>query len=339
MVTDFGRCVTGFLTSHLVGERGMSPRTVGSYATTIRMFVRHLESSRGTAPERLTLGDFTASAVTGFLDECERSGCCPSTRNQRLAALKSLARYALREEPSFMLEGQRILAIRSKRSPAHEVEYLSREAMEAVLSAPDPTTRSGRRDMAVMSMLYDTGARVQELIDLTLADTRLSNPASATLHGKGRKMRTVPIMDATARVVERHLLDRSLPQDGSASKARLFCSPGRSSYTRPGIAKMLDRNLVRAKERHPGLPFPESIHPHMFRASKAIHLLDEGVSIIVIRDLLGHASVSTTQVYLRVSMHAKSAAIAAVTESLNVPSSPDWRSDSELMEFLGRMCT
>lgn len=338
-VTDFGRCVTGFLTTYLMGERGMSDRTVKSYGLAVRAFVRYLESERGVRPESVRLSDVTADAARGFLDAVETSGCCASTRNQRLAAIKSFVRYAVREVPEFMLEGQRILAIPSKKVPQREVEYLEQDALEALLASPDLSTEAGRRELAVMSMLYDSAARVQELIDLRVGDVRLGPLACATIHGKGNKFRTVPVMESTAAHVARHLEDRGLPRDDSRSSLRLFCSPGRSCYTRQGITKMLERHLERARAANPETWFPEGIHPHMLRASKAIHLLDAGANIIAIRDFLGHASIATTQKYLRVNSRAKMEMVAAVAPKIDVPAPPDWRSDSDLMEFLNRICS
>jgi len=338
-VTDFGRCVTGFLTVYLVGERGMSDKTVKSYGLTVRAFVRHLESALGVRPESARLSDVTADVVRGFLDAVEASGCCASTRNQRLAAVKSLVRYAVREVPEFMLEGQRILAIPSKKVPQREVEYLEQDALEALLASPDLTTETGRRELALMSMLYDSAARVQELIGLQIGDVRLGPLACATIHGKGNKFRTVPVMESTAAHIARHLEDRSLPRDGSRSSLRLFCSPGRSCYTRQGIAKMLERHLERARAANPEIWFPEGIHPHMLRASKAIHLLDAGVNLIAIRDFLGHSSIVTTQKYLRVNSRTKMETVAAIAPRIEVPAPPDWKNDSDLMEFLNRICS
>ena len=337
--TDFGRSVTGFLTTYLVGERGMSDRTVKSYGRTIRSLVRYLDTACGVKPDGATLSDFTAERVRGFLEGVEESGCGPSTRNQRLAAIKSFARYAMREEPSFMLEGQRMLAIPSKKVPQRGVEYLEQDALAAMLAAPDQSTAAGRRDLAVMATLYDSGARVQELIDVLVGDARLDLLPCITLSGKGGKVRTVPIMSSTAAHITRHLDDRGLPGDGSRASMHLFCSPGRSCYTRPGIAKMLDRNLQRAKAANPGIAFPARIHPHMMRASKAIHMLDAGANIIAIRDFLGHVSVSTTQVYLRASIKAKSDAVTASSSLLDMPPAPDWRNDSGLMDFLDGICS
>ena len=337
--TDLAVGVTGFLTAYLVAERGCSPATVASYARTVRSFLLHAESATGTAVERMCLSAFTADAVSSFLDAVEASGCSASTRNQRLAALKSLARYAMREFPQFMMEGQRICSIRAKRVPKGEADYLEADAMRALLDAPDRTTPTGRREAALLSMLYDTAARVQELIDLELRDLRLTDPRSATLTGKGRKTRVVPLTGKTADLVLAHLADRVIdPRDQPYLAARAFCPPGRSQYTRPGIAKMIERNLEKARAANPGMRFPESTHPHAFRASKAIHLLDAGVNLIAVRDLLGHVSVSTTQVYLRVTTEQKRRAIEDAYPSLSPAPAPTWREDGDLMSFLRGMC-
>lgn len=337
--TDLAVGVTGFLTRYLVSERGCSPATVASYARTVRSFLLHAESATGTAVERMSLSAFSAYAVTSFLDAVEASGCSASTRNQRLAALKSLARYAMREFPQFMLEGQRICAIRSKRTPKGEADYLEADAMRAILAAPDRTTPTGRREAALLSMLYDTAARVQELIDLELRDLRLSDPRSATLTGKGRKTRVVPLTSKTSDLVLAHLADRGIdPRDQPHLAVRAFRPPGRSQYTRPGIAKMISRNLERARAANPGTCFPESTHPHAFRASKAIHLLDAGVNIIAVRDLLGHVSVSTTQVYLRVTTEQKRRAIEDAYPGLAPAPVPNWKEDGDLMAFLRKIC-
>ena len=331
--------VTGFLTNYLVAERGCSQATVSSYARTVRSFLLHAESATGTSVERMSLSSFTADAVSSFLDAVEGSGCSASTRNQRLAALKSLARYAMREFPQFMAEGQRICAIRAKKTPKGEADYLEADAMRALLDAPDRTTPTGRREAALLSTLYDTAARVQELVDLELRDLRLGDPRSATLTGKGNKTRVVPMTSRTAGLITAHLADRGIdPLDQPHLAARAFCPPGRSQYTRPGIAKMISRNLEKARAANPGIHFPGSTHPHAFRASKAIHLLDAGVNIIAVRDLLGHVSVSTTQVYLRVTTEQKRRAIEDAYPSLAPAPIRDWREDGDLMAFLRGMC-
>lgn len=338
--TDLAECATGFLTKYLVDERGCSRLTVGSYAHTLAGLFSHLSAEGGVPVERLALCDLTAEGVRSYLDSIESSGCCASTRNLRLAATKSFARYALRGHPAFMLEGERILAISAKRVPKGQPDYLEAEAMRALLAAPDRSTVTGRREAALMSTLYDTGARISELLGLELRDLRLNGgDCAARLLGKGNKVRTVPITTATAGLVLSHVADRGIdPRDQPLLSAVAFCPPGRSRYTRPGVAKMIDRNLRRAREAHPEIPFPDSTHPHAFRASRAIHLLDAGVDVIRVRDFLGHVSVQTTEIYLRVTTEQTREAVRAAYPGLVEASDPGLREDRDLMEFLRDMC-
>jgi len=331
--------VTRFLTDYLVGERGCSPRTVSGYASTIGAYLDHVEGSTGTSLERIGLEGLSAAHVRSYLDSVEASGCRASTRNLRLAALKSLARYAMRENPSFLFEGERILAIRAKRVPRGEPDYLGAEEMRALLAAPDRTTVVGRREAALMSVLYETGARVSELIGLELRDLRLSGPRSATLRGKGGKTRVVPLSEAAAELVLAHLADRGVdPRDQPFLSERAFCPPGRSAYSRAGVAKMVRRNLSRARESHPELALPDTTHPHAFRASRAIHLIDSGIDIVRVRDFLGHASVTTTEIYLRATTEQKLRAIERACPGLTPETRPEMREDMDLRAFLRERC-
>lgn len=193
-----------------------------------------------------------------------------------------------------------------------------------------------------MAMLYDTGARIQELIGLKVKDLRLPKPETATLLGKGRKMRTVPIMPETARIVESYMHDRGFLEQSVCGDIYLFSSTfsstNRAQFTRPGIARILKRHFAIAKVANPTIPFPKNIHPHAIRASRAIHLLESGVNIIAIRDFLGHSSVTTTQIYLRVNNKAKQDAIIQAYPSLT-EAVPAWRENSDLMALLKELCT
>ena len=337
--TDFARCVTRFLTSHLPSERNLSPLTIKSYSFSLKMFIGYLDSFEGLKPDRVELKDITAEKVRAFLASISKSGnVSHSTNNQRLSALKTFVRYAVLEYPAFIHEGQRILAISSKRGPEHEIVYLEKDAMKALLAIPDQSTVRGRRDLALLTILYDTGARVEELINLKVKDIRLVHPETVTLAGKGRKTRTVSIMAETARVVESYMQDRDFLEQRTCGELHLFNSTNRASFTRPGIAKILKRHFISAKQSNPSINFPDDIHPHAMRASKAIHLLESGISLIVIRDFLGHVSVSTTQVYLRVNNQTKRDAIAKAYPSL-VEAVPAWRENSDLMSLLKEMCS
>ncbi len=337
--TDFARCVSRFLTSHLPGERNLSPQTIKSYSLALKMYIEYLCVSVAMKPEHIELKDITSDSIKGFLTSMGESKCLsPSTHNQRLSAFKSFARYAILEHPTFLQNGQRILAISSKRSIMHEIVYLEKEAMKALLAVPDQTSDRGRRDLAIMAMLYDTGARIQELIDLKVKNIRLAKPETVSLLGKGRKMRTVPIMTETAKIVESYMHDRGFLEQPACGELYLFNSTNRAQFTRPGISKILKRYFEIAKVVNPAITFPENIHPHAIRASRAIHLLESGINIIAIRDFLGHTSVATTQVYLRVNTKAKQDAITRAYPSL-ANEVPAWRENNDLMALLKELCT
>ena len=174
-------------------------------------------------------------------------------------------------------------------------------------------------------------------IDLKVKDVRLAKPETISLLGKGRKMRTVPIMSETARIVESYMHDRGFLAS-VCGDLHLFSSANRAQFTRPGITKILKRHFDLAKAANPTILFPGDIHPHAIRASKAIHLLESGVNIIAIRDFLGHTSVSTTQVYLRVNNKDKRDAITQAYPPL-AESAPAWRENSDLMALLKELCT
>ena len=334
--TNFARCVTRFLTSHLPGERNLSSQTIRSYSLALKMYIGHLDSFARIKPERIEFKDITAESIKGFL--ASMGDINPNTHNQRLSALKSFVRYAILEYPAFLQDGQRILAIPSKRSVTHEIVYLEKEAMKVFLAIPDQTSVRGRRDLAIMAMLYDTGARIQELIGLKVKDVRLVKPETATLLGKGEKIRTVPIMTETARIVELYMHDHGFLEQSACGDLHLFSSTNRAQFTRPGIAKILKRHFAIAKTANPTIPFPKKIHPHAIRASRAIHLLESGVNIIAIRDFLGHTSVTTTQVYLRVNNKVKQDAIAKAYPPLT-ETVPGWRENSDLMALLKELCS
>ena len=337
--TDLAVSVTRFLTDYLVGERGCSRATVASYSHAVTSYLLHVEATTGVGPDRVALANFTADSVRSFLDAVEASGCCAATRNQRLAALKSLAQYAMRENATFLLEGQRICAIKSKKVPRGEVDYFEADQMRALLAAPDRSTSAGLREAAGMACLYDTGARVSELCGLRLRDLRLRAPATATLHGKGNKTRTVPISSATAGLVSEYLGDVGVDPDAAPHLAtRALRPPSHSQYTRQGIYAMVNRALGSASKDRPDMALPDGTHPHAFRASKAIHLLDDGSSLIAVRDFLGHASVSTTQRYLRVRLEQRKTAVERAWPEISKAPDREWRSDSDLMKFLRDKC-
>ena len=214
--TDFSIHVTSFLTHYLAAQRNLSPNTIKAYRDVFTLLLRFCRDVQGIAPEKLRLEQIDVSLVEAFLDhlETERKSS-PRTRNHRLATLHAFFRYVQAEEPAHMLQCQKILAIPLRRHARPTVAYLSKEELAEILAQPDLRTSEGRRDAVLLSVLYDTGARVQELIDLSVGDVRLDPPAQLRLTGKGSQDARCPFDG----------------QHGPASARPLTGKPPRSSRT------------------------------------------------------------------------------------------------------------
>lgn len=243
--TDLSVHVTNFLTRYLAGQRNLSPNTIKAYRDVFTLLLRFGRDVRGVAVERLCLGDIDVACVEAFLDHlAQERHCSIRTQNQRLAVLHAFFRYVQSEVPERMLQCQKIMAMPLRRHVQVPVAYLSKEELTHVLAHPDPATPAGRRDAVMLSVLYDTGARAQELIDLNAHDVRLTTPAQIRLLGKGRKVRVVPLMEATAQLLRDHLRENDLdrPERGHLP---LFQNRQGGRLSRSGLRYLLqDRKSV-----------------------------------------------------------------------------------------------
>ena len=334
-----GRWLSKFLTEHLAGERDLSPQTISSYRDAIKLLLTWFRDVQAIPPEKLRLADLDRARVLAFLDWLEADrGNSPATRNQRLAVIKSLARYTAIERPEFLDQATQIIAVKQKRTPATDMGYLTGDEIKALLAEPGQITRRGLRDTVLLSMLYDTAARVQEICDLNTADVRAACPMMVTLHGKGSKTRRVPLMDSTARLLEDYL-DRRTPHPGVGADADpLFQGPHQTRLTRWAVTKLLARHVQAVRRRDPGYAAGLNITPHVIRRTRAMHLLKAGVNVIYIRDHLGHADVSTTEIYARADPETKRKAIENAYESLTPELLPSWTADRDLLEWLDQIC-
>jgi integrase/recombinase XerD len=334
-----GRWLSRFLTDHLAGERDLSPQTIASYRDAIKLLLTWFRDVQAIRPEKLRLSDLDRTRVLAFLDwlQTER-GNSPATRNQRLAVIKSFARYVAIERPEFLDQATQILAIKQKKTSASDLGHLTGEEVKALLAEPDPSTRRGLRDTVLLATLYDTAARVQEICDLNVADARTARPMLITLHGKGSKTRRVPLMDPTARLIEEYL-NRRAPHRGVGIDADpLFNGAEHNRLTRWGVTKILARHVRSLRRRDPGYAAGLNVTPHVIRRTRAMHLLEAKVNLIYIRDLLGHADVSTTEIYARANADAKRQAIENAYPSLTPELLPNWTADQNLLEWLDRLC-
>jgi site-specific recombinase XerD len=334
MATDFAVFLRRFLTAHLAGLRGYSPNTIASYRDAFKLLICYFRDERSVPPERLTLEQVDAAAITGFLHWLRTSRHnSASTSNQRLAAIDSFFTWMQSQDPARMACCQDILAIPASKHDRPAVAHLSTGQTRQLLALPDRSTRAGRRDAALLATLYDTAARVQELADLTVRDIRLDNPAMAALTGKGRKTRHVPIDTNTAALLAAYLAERHLDSPGREDHP-VFFNQHRSKLSRGGIAWILRKYQAQATD--PALANAR-LSPHILRHSRAMHLYDAGIPLPYIRDILGHVDLSTTEIYARASTEAKRKALEAAYADVVTADLAEWNQDPELLSWLASL--
>jgi integrase/recombinase XerD len=235
-----GRWLAKFFTDHLAGERAASPRTVASYRDAMKLLLIWFKNAERIPPERLRLLDIDRPRILRFLDWLETERCCSAaTRNQRLAVIKSFCRYTAVEQPDHLDQVTQVLAIRQKKTPAPDLGHLTGDEVKALLAESGAASARAVRDTVLLALAYDTAARVQELCDLDVADIRRSKPMTVAIRGKGSKIRYVPVMNPTARLVTDYLQRRNPHPGLGADTDPLFHGPNHSRLTRSGLAKLL----------------------------------------------------------------------------------------------------
>jgi site-specific recombinase XerD len=338
--TTFSYAVSHFFKVYLPGERGFSENTITSYRDTFKQFLTYCKVSFGIAPEKLRLSDFSRDTVNGFLAKLEKDGKSASTRNQRLAALKSFFGYIKFAFPEHLDTACEILAIRMKKQSDQVINYISAEGVACLLRQPDSGIKTGYRDMLILTLMYDSGARVSEVTQIRVGDIRTQIPATITLHGKGFKDRIVPLSEKTNALIKVYVERESLAKPQDKDKC-LFINHSGEPLTRAGVAYILNKYVAQARTKEPGM-MPEKFSPHCMRHSKAMHLLQAGVAMIYIRDFLGHESIKTTEVYAKSDSKNKRAALEAAY--IDIPSidpnlTDSWDEDTSLMRFLEDLCS
>ena len=333
--TDFAKYLTEFLSVYLPSQKNVSKNTVYSYRDTFKLLIKYCQETQNIPAERITVNLLSNELIVGFLQwlETER-GCSISTRNQRLAAIHSFFRYLQGEEPSGLHHFQKVMSIPIKKARKMTVEHLTPEAVKLLLEQPDKHTAKGRRDLTLMSVLYDTGARVQELIDLKVGDVVLESPSVVVLNGKGNKTRRVPIMKNTVSLLHAYLTENTLDKPWK-NQNPLFSNNQHHKLTKEGVAYILAKYAETARKS--STVVPAKVKPHVIRHSKAMHLLQAGVNIIYIRDFLGHVDIKTTEIYARADTETKRNAIENAYPDLIDSNLPDWNKDQELLAWLSRL--
>lgn len=290
------------------------------------------------SPEHLHLDMITRESVTSFLDWLEGSrGCSISTRNQRLAALHSFFQYMQKECPENLFELQKVLVIPAKKYPRPDIKFLTLKETEILLAQPDISTKSGRRNLVLLALMYDSGARVQEVIDLTCQDVRLDAPSVVILRGKGNKTRSVPIMKNTTALLKEYMTEQKSSCHTLLNDVPLFCNQQKQKFTRKGISHIL-KKYVDSSYRNPEFQRKDKVTCHCLRHSRAAHMLQAGIPLIYIRDFLGHASIKSTEIYARLNDEIKRKAIEEAYIDLNIQEFQSWREDANLIDWLTNLC-
>lgn len=299
-----GPALQTYFYSYLIGQRDVSPRTIQSYRDTFRLLLRFLQQ-QGLPPDKLCVDDLNADRVLAFLMDLEKSrGNCARSRNTRFAAIRSFLRHATTANPLLLPVTQRVLAIPMKRFDRVSLGHLTRDQMQAVLDSPNPITLAGQRDQLLLMLLYNTGARVSEIIDLKVNDVRLESHSSVHLLGKGRKHRAVPLWRKTTR-----LLRSWLKRSGLTPDSPLLPNSRGEPMSRSGVAQRLKIAVQRAATKCPTLRTAR-VSPHTIRHTTAMHLLQSGVDLSTIAMWLGHESIETTHQYLAADLESKREALS-----------------------------
>lgn len=330
--TDFATYLGRYFTRYLSNERGSSPQTIDSYRFAFILFLEYMET-KGFLPEKMLIADFTRDNILGYLGWLESNrGNSSSTRNYRLAAMKGFAHYLKYEFPDYLDEYQRILAIPLKKTIQKEISYLKTDGVKHLVAQIDLNKKNGLRDYVILLLLYTTGIRVSELIQIKVKDISLTEPYTLRIHGKGNKGRYVPLLKSSMPHIHKYLSLMRYDCDARYDEI-LFKNHMGEPFTRQGINYILKKYGQKANANGEAL-IPEDFSPHKMRHTTAMELLTSGVDLIYIRDLLGHSSVMTTEVYARTDAQLKRKAIEAASKEIVPKEEAIWDNNTALKNWL-----
>ncbi|CAL8474830.1 tyrosine-type recombinase/integrase [Caballeronia sp. S22] len=334
MTPSLGPLVQSFFTDHLPVQKGLRQGSIRSYRDTVRLFLCFVSERRGGSIASLTIEDLGFDQVLAFLKYLEQQrGNSVRTRNQRRAALNTFYSYLALRVPEMLAACQRVAAIPVKRTALPDTHYLADDEVTALFRSLPKQGRFALRDRILLLFLYNTGARVQEVADLRMEHLDFVAPAKVHLHGKGDKWRICPLWEDTAKGLQQLLTEQHTSPDGY-----VFCAGRNRPLTRFGIYKIVRRH---AALWDTDIPQPRRVSPHLFRHTAAVHLLESGVEINVIRGWLGHVSVDTTNRYAELTLKAKAQALAACSVNSGISTGSRartaWKDDKTLLEWLNSL--
>jgi len=322
----------GFFEDYLAAQRDVSPNTVLAYRDAIKLLLGFAARHSGRQVIRLQLADLGPATVLAFLDylETERHNCA-ATRNCRLTAIHRFFAYVADRDPRHAELCRRVPGIPVKKTSSSSLTYLDRDEVKALLAAPSPADRLGLRDRALLALLYNTGARASEAAGLDINDVRLQTPSQVRIFGKGRKERVCPLWQETADAVRAYPGQRD---DSDQPGAPLFLNAHGKRITRFGLGTILQRHVAVAASRQASLA-SKLVSPHTIRHTTALHLLQAGVELNVIKSWLGHVSITTTSQYVEIDMAMKRKAIERCPPPVPAPDGESrWHARQDIIQWL-----
>lgn len=334
--TDFAKYLSIFLSDYMPHERNVSKNTLMAYRDSFVGFISYMNGQKKIPVERLQLEHLTRENVIAYLRwMVKEKNVTPQTRNYKLAAIRSFCNYLQYKLVDRLAQWQDIRSIPLLKTEKKAIEYLTPEGIKLILAQPDQLTAKGRRHLALLSLMYDTATRVQEVADLTMGSLRIeSEPYTIKIIGKGRKGRIVPLSRGQVEHLRSYIEENSTTLDTYSSP--LFQNSSGTKLTREGIAYILKRYAHMARKISPAL-IPERLSPHSLRHSRAIHLLQDGITHIVdLRDILGHESIQTTGIYARTDSKSKREALERAYQGTTPkpPTDRQWERDKDLLDWL-----
>ena len=302
MTHSIATFIKRFFSHYLPVQKGLSVNTIMAYRDAIKLLLCYAADTLKESVEELCVEEIDESLVLGFLDHLENTrGCSARTRNARLAAIRALFGFIAREEPSLLLHCHTIRTIPLKRTQHKTVDYLEENEMQALLNVVELNPRNGVRDNALLLLLYNTGARVSEIVKLNVGDLRLNDAAQVKLLGKGMKYRSCPLWPETVGALHDYLKHRTA-KDPAAQQ--FFLNANGSPLTRFGVRHIIGTYATKAKIQCPSIA-AKAVNPHTIRHTTAMHLLRSGNDINMVSYWLGHANVNTTHAYVEIDMEMK----------------------------------
>lgn len=333
--TDFAYYLSKYLCNYLPETKGVSSDTLKTYTTAFKIFFQYMKDEKSISTEKVTLEMITETEIREFLDWIETArGCSINTRNQRLNTMRSFFRFIENEAPQHMYQCQKIRAIPKKKAPKNVIDYLSTEGIRLLLDTPDESTYEGRKHAVLLTLTYAAGARVSEIIKLKISDFKYNGSNLIKLTGKGSKSRLVPLEPPVVQLMEQYLAEQKDRRETCKTSDFMFLNHSNRQLTRQGVTHILKKYIQLANRENADL-VPLSISVHGLRHSRAVHWLQAGIDLIYIRDLLGHSSIQTTEIYIRIDNEQKAKALKNLSPE-NYPGEEKfiWHEDKDLLDWL-----